>query len=73
MFIVGVFGLSFLVNALRNSAWGILAAFLFTGFLGYVLGPILNMYLHNFSNGAQIVTTALGATGFIFLAHLAMY
>lgn len=68
IFLVGVFGLSFLVSALRNSAWGIAAAFAFTGFLGYMLGPMLNMYLHTFANGSQIVMTALGATGFIFLS-----
>jgi modulator of FtsH protease len=67
IFLVGMFGLSFLVSALRNSAWGIAAAFAFTGFLGYTLGPILNMYLLTFSNGSQIIMTALGATGFIFL------
>lgn len=68
LFIVGMFGLSFLVSALRNSGWGILAAFAFTGFMGYVLGPILNMFLHSYANGGQIIMTALGATGFIFLA-----
>jgi modulator of FtsH protease len=68
IFLVGVFGLSFLVSALRNSAWGIVAAFAFTGFLGYMIGPMLNMYIHAFTNGSQIVMTALGATGFIFLS-----
>ncbi len=68
VFFAGIFGLSFLVSSLRNSAWGILAAFAFTGFLGYTLGPILNLYLHNFVNGGQIIATALGATGFIFLS-----
>ncbi len=67
-FIVGMFGFSYLVSALRNSAWGILAAFAFTGFMGYALGPILNSFLHSFANGGQIIMTALGATGFIFLA-----
>lgn len=67
VFLIGMFGLSFLVNFLRNSAWGILAAFAFTGFMGYILGPILNMYLHNFTNGSQIIMTAMGATGIIFL------
>jgi len=66
--LVGFFGLSFLVSALRNSAWGIAAAFVFTGFLGYTIGPLLNMYISAFSNGSQIVMTALGATGFIFLS-----
>lgn len=68
VFLVGVFGLSFLVSALRNSAWGIAAAFAFTGFLGYMLGPMLNMYLGAFTNGSQLIMTSLGATGFIFLS-----
>lgn len=63
----GMFGLSFLVSALRNSPLGILAAFAFTGFMGYTLGPILHTFLHTFANGSQIIMTALGATGFIFL------
>ncbi len=66
LFLAGMFGLSFLVSTLRNSAWGILAAFAFTGFMGYALGPILNVFLHSFANGSQIIMTALGATGFIF-------
>lgn len=68
VFLVGMFGLSFLTNALRNSGWGLIAAFAFTGFLGYCLGPILNAYLHNYVNGMQIVMAALGGTGVIFLA-----
>ncbi len=66
--LVGMFGLSFLTQALRNSALGILAVFAFTGFMGYVLGPILNVYIHGFSNGAALIYTALGATGLVFFA-----
>lgn len=66
--IAGMFGLSFLTTALRNSPWGIAAIFAFTGFMGYTLGPLLNMYLHTFTNGSQLVMTALGATGVIFLS-----
>jgi len=65
--LAGMFGLYFLTVRLRNSAWGILAIFAYTGFLGYTLGPILNFYLHNFANGAQIIGVSLGATGLIFL------
>ncbi len=65
--LIGMFGLSFLTSSLRNSAWGLLAIFLFTGFMGYALGPILNLTIHGFSNGAQLVSTAAGATGAIFL------
>jgi len=67
MLLVGMFGLYFLTSALRKSAWGILAVLLYTGFMGYVLGPILNSYIHNFSNGSEIIMTSLGATGVIFL------
>lgn len=61
------FGLFFLTSALRNSVWGIVSVFALTGFMGYTLGPILNMYINTMGNGSQIVMTALGGTGMIFL------
>lgn len=61
------FGLLFVVHALQNSAWGILAVFALTGVMGFTLGPLLNLYIQAFSNGSQIVMTALAGTGFIFL------
>ena len=61
-------GLLFLTQALRNSAWGIVSIFAFTGFMGYTLGPILNMTIQGFSNGTQIVMGAMGLTGIIFLS-----
>jgi modulator of FtsH protease len=68
LMIAGVYGLMFLTQALRDSIWGIVGVFAFTGFLGYSLGPILNHYIMMFSNGTQLVTTALGGTGMIFFA-----
>ena len=65
--LVGYFGLLFVVTRLRNSVWGLAAVFALTGFLGYTLGPILNLYL-KLPNGPQVVMTALGGTGAIFLA-----
>lgn len=62
------FGLLFVTQSLRNSVWGIAAIFAFTGFMGYTLGPILNMAITNFSNGPQLVATAFGLTGLIFFA-----
>lgn len=62
------FGLLFVTQALRNSVWGLVAIFAFTGFLGYSLGPILNMVLHGYTNGAQLIMTAFGLTGLIFFA-----
>jgi modulator of FtsH protease len=64
--LVGIYGLMFLTQALRNSVWGIASVFAFTGFLGYSLGPILNLYIAHYTNGAQLVATALGGTGIIF-------
>lgn len=68
LMIGGVYGLMFLTSALKDSVWGLLSVFAFTGFLGYTLGPILNLYIANFSNGHQLITTALGGTGIIFFA-----
>jgi modulator of FtsH protease len=59
-------GLLFLTQALKNSAWGIAAVFALTGFLGYTLGPLLNTMIYGYSNGGQLVMTALGLTGLIF-------
>lgn len=66
MVLIGYFGLLFLTNALRNSAWGLVSIFALTGFMGYTLGPIISLYLA-LPNGPHIVMTALGATGTIFL------
>lgn len=61
------FGLLFLTQALRNSAWGVVSTFAFTGFMGYTLGPILNFAINGFSNGPQLVMTSLGLTGLVFM------
>lgn len=67
LLLVGMYGLMFLTHALRNSAWGLLAVFAFTGFIGYSIGPVLNFTISHFSNGPQLVATSLGGTGLIFL------
>ena len=41
--------------------------FAITGLLGFGLGPLLNNFLA-LSNGSEIIATALGGTGVIFLA-----
>ena len=69
--LAGVIGLSFLVHKTADSAYGLLSAFLFTGFLGYILGPILNMYL-SMNNGAQVVGMALTTTAAAFVGLSAM-
>lgn len=64
--IVGMYGLMFLTHAMRNSPWGLVAVFAFTGFMGYTLGPVLNACLSQFHNGSQLIATAFGGTGMIF-------
>lgn len=49
-----------------QSASGIGVVFAITGLLGFALGPILSMYL-KLPHGPQLVATALGGTGIIFL------
>ncbi len=64
---VGYFGLLFLTTRFSNSGLGLVFVFALTGFMGMTLGPILNMYIAAFSNGTELVMTALGGTGVIFL------
>jgi modulator of FtsH protease len=49
-----------------HSAKGLGVVFAITGLLGFGLGPILTLYLA-LPNGPQIVATAFGGTGVIFL------
>ena len=65
--LVGYFGLLFLTARFRNSALGLVFVFALTGFMGLTLGPIISSYLAAFSNGHQLVMTAMGGTGVIFL------
>ena len=64
----GYFALLFLTSKFKDSALGIVFVFALTGFMGLTLGPMLNYYLSAFSNGGQIIMTALGGTGVIFIA-----
>lgn len=64
--LVGFYGLLFLTNSLANSGAGIIATFAFTGFLGYTVGPILNMYIG--AGLGDLVVLALGATAAVFFA-----
>jgi modulator of FtsH protease len=66
-FFIGAYGLMFLTNRLQNSVWGLPCVFAFTGFMGMMLGPILSAYLKFLPNGGQLIMTALGGTGLIFM------
>lgn len=62
--LVGFYGLLFWVHKAANTSMGLVAVFAFTGFLGYTLGPILNMVIG--AGGGEIVMTALGGTALTF-------
>jgi len=64
--LAGYFGLLFLTSKFRNSGLGLLFIFALTGFMGFTLGPIVSAYL-SLPNGHEIVMTAIGGTGVIFL------
>ena len=61
---IGVFGLSFLVHRTANSAWGLLSVFAMTGFIGFYIGPVLNMLIQV---RPDAVMMALGTTAFTFV------
>ena len=63
--LIGFYGLFFLTNKLRDSAWGLLSAFALTGFMGFILGPILNRYL-GMAGGAEVVSSAFAMTALVF-------
>jgi len=57
----------FVLPRTANSATGVGVVFAITGLLGFGLGPILNHYLA-MQNGGQLIATAAGGTGIIFMA-----
>ena len=65
MMLVGFYGLLFLTEKNRDNSMGLVFTFLFTGFLGYTIGPILNMYVG--AGMGDVILTALGGTALAFL------
>ena len=63
--LIGFYGLFFPTAKLRNSVWGLVSTFALTGFMGYTLGPILNMYL-GLANGGELISSALSMTALVF-------
>ena len=65
---IGAFGiLMFVLPRFENSSAGVGIVFLFTGLLGFGLGPMLTYYT-GLPNGPSLIATAMGGTGVIFLA-----
>ena len=69
VYLVGFFGLSYLVNKTANSVWGLFWTFMFTGFLGFVAGPIVSYYA---AVHPGVVAQALGVTAATFFG-LSLY
>ena len=57
----------FVLPRTAQSSAGLGVIFLITGMLGFGLGPMLNYYVTGLANGGQLIMTALGGTGVIFL------
>jgi modulator of FtsH protease len=70
MYLVSVIGAMvlgmFVLPRTANSSSGLWVIFLITGLLGFGLGSILTAYL-SLPSGPQIIATAFGGTGIIFL------
>lgn len=64
--LVGFYGLMFLTEKNRDNSMGLVFTFALTGFMGYTLGPILNMYVS--AGLGDAIVTALGGTALTFLA-----
>lgn len=62
--LVGMYGLMFLTYRLANQPAGIVSAFAFTGFLGYILGPMLNSYIS--AGLGDVIALALSGTAIVF-------
>ena len=67
IFLLVVFiGFPFFIYRISNTIWALPATFLFTGIMGYFLGPMLGYYL-GLPNGPQIVMAAFSTTAAMFL------
>ena len=69
IYLGGFFGLSYMVNRTAHSVWGLFWTFMFTGFIGFVAGPIVGYYL---AVQPGVVAQALGVTAGTFFG-LSLY
>jgi len=66
IFLIGAIGLSFAVHKTADSGLGLVMVFVFTGFIGFYVGPVISLYTA-MPNGSTAVVSALGTTAFAFL------
>jgi len=67
-FLVGIFAFSYIIARTRNSVWGLVTSFAFSGFLGIITGANVDAMLYQYSNGGQLVAAAFGLTAGIFFS-----
>lgn len=67
VFIIGAYGLMYMVYRNRDKAAGIAYTFAFTGFMGFTLGPLINATL-SLDGGSLLLMNSLGSTAVAFLA-----
>lgn len=60
-------GLMFFTYKFKDSALGLVGAFAITGLLGFTLGPMLEHYISNVSNGGTLVMQSFMGTALTFL------
>ncbi|MDX3893601.1 Bax inhibitor-1/YccA family protein [Pusillimonas sp.] len=64
VFLVGAFGLMFLVERNKNSSLGVALLLAFTFFMGIMLSRLIGHVL-GFSNGSQLIMLAFGGTALV--------
>jgi len=65
LFLVGVFGLMFLIERNKNTPLGVALLLAFTFFMGLMLSRLLGFVL-GMGNGAQLIMLAFGGTAAVF-------
>ena len=66
VFLGGAFGFMYAIEKTKNSAAGVPVLLAFTFFMGLMLSRLVGVVL-GFSNGSQLVMTAMGGTAGVFL------
>lgn len=64
LYLAFALGMPMLINATKNSVWGLVSCFVYTTGLGFIAGPIISLYASTI--GPQVPMYAFGATAIIF-------
>lgn len=65
VFLIGAFGLMYMIERNKNSSLGVALLLAFTFFMGIMLSRLLGFVL-GFSNGSQLIMMAFGGTAVVF-------